>query len=241
MAWVIDEAPDDLAPSEMLVALILANHTTKDGGHAYPSIRTLADETRLGERTVQAALRSLIERGIIAVQASHTRRLPTMYEFPQFRGADSAPHPGLGVHAMQSEVQKTAIRGAKSAPNPLEEPLEEPSEKYMPPARGRYTEEFEQFWKPYPPTNGSKADAFKAWKQLSAGDRAAAIAALPAWLACDRWREGYVKHAGSWLRGRMWEVAPAPRASPNGSKPEERRPSIPRFESFAHRYGKEGS
>lgn len=86
-----------------------------------------------------------------------------------------------------------------------------------PPGRGAYTQEFEQFWKPYPPTNGSKADAFKAWKQLSVEERALAVRALPTWLACDRWREGYVKHAGSWLRGRMWEVAPANgRASPNG-------------------------
>jgi hypothetical protein len=95
-----------------------------------------------------------------------------------------------------------------------------------PPERGAYTQEFEEtFWKPYPPTNGSKADAFKAWKQMSGDDRASAIAALPAWLACDRWREGYVKHAASWLRGRMWEVAPAAaRASPNGRQPQERRP-----------------
>jgi hypothetical protein len=90
----------------------------------------------------------------------------------------------------------------------------------MPPARGRYTEDFERFWKPYPATNGSKADAFKAWRQLTQKDRAAAVAALPAWLACDRWRDGYVKHAGAWLRGRMWEVTPTQaRVSPNGRAP----------------------
>jgi hypothetical protein len=112
-------------------------------------------------------------------------------------------------------------------PRPVKKPVEIPSEDVSkpsvshPPARGGYTVEFEElFWKRYPPTNGSKADAFKAWNQLSADDRAAAISALAAWLACDQWRQGYVKHAGSWLRGRMWEVAPANgRASPNGHAP----------------------
>jgi hypothetical protein len=122
-------------------------------------------------------------------------------------GKDDVSRPVTPGHATEQIQNRTDTEKTVSKPTVSH-----------PPARGVYTQEFEGFWKPYPPTNGSKADAFKAWKQLSAQDRAAAVAALPSWLNCDKWREGYVKHAGAWLRGRMWEVAPA-RASPNGHSP----------------------
>jgi hypothetical protein len=143
-----------------------------------------------------------------------------------------------------SKIQANAKQNSSPYPVPVPVSPENVSKPTVshPPAGGRYTDEFEGFWRPYPATNGSKADAFKAWKQLSAEDRAAAVGALPAWLACDRWREGYVKHAGAWLRGRMWEVSPAAaRASPsNGSQPEQKRPSVPRFDDIRHRYEKGG-
>jgi hypothetical protein len=103
-------------------------------------------------------------------------------------------------------------------------PIEQVSKPTVshPPARGRgaYTQEFEErFWKPYPRTNGSKSDAFKAWNQLEADERILAAEALPGWLSSEHWERGYIKHAGSWLRERLWEIEPTSR---NGVEPIDR-------------------
>ena len=126
MAWVISDAPKDLKPAEMLVALVLANHASSDGGHAYPSVQTLMDETRLSRRSVQTALRSLEDRGVIEEEREATRRLPAMYAFPVFRGANSAPHNQTGAQPVYSGAQILHVRGAEFAPKPLVEPLVEP-------------------------------------------------------------------------------------------------------------------
>ncbi|MBA2708249.1 MAG: hypothetical protein H0U59_10655 [Gemmatimonadaceae bacterium] len=146
----------------------------------------------------------------------------------------------LGVQDLPLGVQEMTLGGAESAPKPSVT-VKEPSKnrQTLAPSRGPYTDEFETFWKPYPPTNGSKADAFKAWKQLKPEQRVAAMDALPAWLACDQWQNGYIKHAGSWLRGKLWEVPPTSRrAPPRGgyTKPEDRRPAVPKFTDIADRY-----
>ena len=51
--------------SARLVLISLANHAGGDGGDCYPSIPTIARETRLGESTVRVALDRLKEDGEI--------------------------------------------------------------------------------------------------------------------------------------------------------------------------------
>ena len=84
-----------------------------------------------------------------------------------------------------------------------------------------YTEKFESFWKLYPRTNGSKSDAFKAWKKanLENGTFPRVMESLQLYLSCPKWKSGFVKHASTWINGRMWEVEPdmSERTTTNGN------------------------
>lgn len=55
----------DLPTSVKCVALILATYASKDGGHVRPSIITVADHMRTSERTVNRAMVTLREAGLI--------------------------------------------------------------------------------------------------------------------------------------------------------------------------------
>jgi hypothetical protein len=105
----------------------------------------------------------------------------------------------------------------------------EQKQRTLAPSRGRYSQEFETFWTTYPKTNGTKLEAFKAWKLLAAEDRAPALAGLAKWKACEMWRDGKIVYAERYLKRRMWDDDPVEaRTRPFGEvRPEERRPSIP--------------
>jgi hypothetical protein len=111
--WVYDNAPEDLKPSEMLVALVMADHANGEGGYSFPSVARISKLSRLGESTVRAALASLCELGVIALTKEATSKMPATYRFPRFsRGAGSGTQNNSGV-------QDLAPRGAGSAPEPL--------------------------------------------------------------------------------------------------------------------------
>lgn len=144
MAWVLADAPQDLKPAEMLVAISLANHASSDGGHAYPSVQVVMGETRLSRRSVQSSLRSLEERGVILVEREATRRLPAMYAFCAFRGANPATKEWGEAQRVPPEAQTLhtgaqilPVRGAEIAPKPsvvtASEPTGEPSDTPLPP------------------------------------------------------------------------------------------------------------
>ena len=63
MAWVIEHAP--CSGSDFVVLLMIANHAHSDGTGAYPSIATLAKESRIKDRQVSNVLRNLEKQGLI--------------------------------------------------------------------------------------------------------------------------------------------------------------------------------
>lgn len=66
---------------------------------------------------------------------------------------------------------------------------------------------FAAFWAAYP-VHKDRKRAEQAWQRLTAGDRRAAIAALPGYIAdCQRNGIEY-KYAQGWLNGRRWEDEP---------------------------------
>jgi hypothetical protein len=75
-----------------------------------------------------------------------------------------------------------------------------------------YTLFFEAFWDNYPKTNGSKHEAFKAWRQvgLESAPKTLELAMrrLSEYCLCPQWKIGYVPHAATWLRQRRWETEP---------------------------------
>ncbi len=226
MTWVLSDAPKDLKPSEMLVALILANHASSDGGHAYPSVQTIMDETRLTRRSVQTALRSLEDRGVIEEERGATRRLPAMYCFPAFRGANSARHDESGAQAFPSGAQFTTSRGANSAPKPSEEPSENRQRPpFVPPSKKTPVD---PAWQP-----GERLQAWCAEKRYSPTEVASEVERFKNWATAKNtlyadWDAGF----RNWMTNPL-RAEERSRASPsNGHKPEEQRRPQPKLVDF---------
>lgn len=83
--------------SDRLVALALAEHARADGSRAYPSVPTLANEARVGESTVRAALARLLDAGEITRSDRPHHSGARCYAFPMFatvRGPRVRRRPG---------------------------------------------------------------------------------------------------------------------------------------------------
>jgi len=75
----------------------------------------------------------------------------------------------------------------------------------------RNTPDFEDFWAQYP-VHKDRKRAEQAWQRLTAGDRRAAIAALPSYITDCQQNGIQYKYAQGWLNGRRWEDEPMPAA-----------------------------
>lgn len=144
--WALTTAPiprDRKDASSLAVVLIgLANHADPEGRNAFLSIPRLAGYTRLSPRSVQYALKSLTELGLITpsdpeIVAAHVKRAdrrPNGWDLAIHKVAVDNPkvihngvddgvqavHPagGHGVQTRPDGVQTTTARGAKPAPEP---------------------------------------------------------------------------------------------------------------------------
>jgi uncharacterized protein YdaU (DUF1376 family) len=86
------------------------------------------------------------------------------------------------AHKHQHEHQHKKQNVGSGDPTPADLPSRKRSKR--PKAPPSYTEEFENFWQPYPRTPiMSKAEAFEDWNKLSDQDRGKAIAAVPGYVA----------------------------------------------------------
>lgn len=131
MTWVLEHSRSE--HSARLVLFSLANHAGTDGGESYPSIATIARETRLGESTVRLALEKLKALGEIEEGEASARR--TRCFRVNLHPADSAPPQILRPRRIERETpqdlaatpQDLRRKGAGSAPEPSVEPSLEPS------------------------------------------------------------------------------------------------------------------
>jgi pyocin large subunit-like protein len=126
-------------PSIKAVAMKLADCAHDDGTSAYPSVRTIARETEVSERTVQSALKELLALGVI-VKARDGGSGPgntTVYHFDLEtlyrlhaetqakwkledvgKGANSAPlKPSKGANSAPKGAN-SAKKGVTTAPKP---------------------------------------------------------------------------------------------------------------------------
>jgi hypothetical protein len=76
MVWVLQHSEERMGSRLVLIAL--AEFAHDDGSHAWPSIQTLADRTRLSERQVRNCLRQLESSGAI-VETGRSRRGTHIY------------------------------------------------------------------------------------------------------------------------------------------------------------------
>ncbi|MFI6100865.1 helix-turn-helix domain-containing protein [Lentzea sp. NPDC051213] len=126
--WALNVAPiprDRRDASSLAAVLIgLANHAGPDGCNAFPSIDTLVHYTRLSERTVRYALRTLEELVLIRssdpdIVAAHIKRAdrrPKGYDLalrPFYVAVDNVLHEGQALPPVdQHEGQTLQERGA---------------------------------------------------------------------------------------------------------------------------------
>jgi len=127
MSWALSRRDLGKDSSARHVLLCLANYAAADGRGAFPSAKTLTEDTGLSERTVRLKLDLLEAQGLIvrgnqalaAVYIDRHDRRPVVYDLMLKRGAADAPREeGTGCSQQQNGVQPTTERGAATAPNP---------------------------------------------------------------------------------------------------------------------------
>jgi Helix-turn-helix domain len=80
ISWVIDHSKSKANP--FVVLMMIANHAKSDGTGAWPSVRLLAKECRLNERTVQRSMLTLVKLGELRVAKGQGPYGTNLYEIP---------------------------------------------------------------------------------------------------------------------------------------------------------------
>jgi hypothetical protein len=80
ISWVIDHSKQK--SNSFVVLLMIANHARSDGSGAWPSIRTLAKECRLSDRTVQRAIIALVKTRELRVTHNKGPFGANLYDLP---------------------------------------------------------------------------------------------------------------------------------------------------------------
>lgn len=163
--WALNVAPiprDRRDASSLAVVLVgLANHADPDGRNAFPSTATLARYTRLSERSVRYALRSLQDLDlirdsdpeIVAAYVKRADRRPNGYDLAMHHveavhnnggSVDSTPREGHGLPPVDRHGRQTLpVRGAnkdatggRACPRTvLNQPRNRPARERAPEAR----------------------------------------------------------------------------------------------------------
>ncbi|MCD2112986.1 helix-turn-helix domain-containing protein [Rhodococcus rhodochrous] len=144
ITWVLERAeipsptPPGMpsAPALTVVLLGLANHASRHGAEAYPSVKKLAGYARISERQVQRCLKALAALGLIAkgdqerIAATIPRedRRPVLYNLSMKRGDTSSPRSSeRGDKTKRRGVTGTTERGDTPVTRTVLEPRDEPA------------------------------------------------------------------------------------------------------------------
>ena len=76
MVWVLDQT-GVMTTNEKFVLLGIANHASRDGSNAFPSVDTLCGYTELSRSTVNRAIKSLQDKGVLYYSPGGGRRSNT--------------------------------------------------------------------------------------------------------------------------------------------------------------------
>lgn len=128
-SWAVEHQETVTDPSCQLVLMCLAYYAGADGCNAFPSVARIARNSRLSERSVQRAIKKLLDLGVIEhgsriVPAAHiarTDKRPQNYNIV-IRGVMVTPRSGNGVPHSRSGVTLTTERGDTVTPDPTSDP-----------------------------------------------------------------------------------------------------------------------
>ena len=175
--WIIRDT--DISAYALLVYMSLSSHVGRGG--IWPSMRTVAKESRCSETQVRRALRELVDEGLIAVVPrtdGNGGSLSNSYVLLPQGGATQAPPPA-------SQAGRGCLTGREggACEAPEEEPIEEEPVKenmYAQPALSSEVEAltepvrapmpsssryFDEFWDKWPRKVGKNA-AWKSWQAI---------------------------------------------------------------------------
>ncbi|CCC99376.1 helix-turn-helix protein [Azospirillum brasilense] len=125
IAW---DAP--FAGNVKLVLLRLCHFADDDGANVFPTVGRVAKDCGISERTTQEAIRAIEATGVLVMVKEADAGAKRAREYRIDVAALEALVKGDGCEictgAKSARVQKTTVTGAKSAPNPIIEPINPP-------------------------------------------------------------------------------------------------------------------
>lgn len=173
---------EDGSPTVLAVYVALATHADRDEEMSWRcSVKAIAAEAGVSDRSVIAAKKVLIEIGLLDVTPNY---LPDGN-----RGWDSyllhyAPTPASDSGGGESP----AGGGESPAVYSSDQETDQETEPPKPPKGGEVEivdQDFESFYARYPPGRRNRAAAVNRWARLTKAQKAQALDALPVWL--DYW------------------------------------------------------
>jgi hypothetical protein len=123
LSWVFQHSEARLGARHVLLSI--ANHAKSDGTGAWPSVETIARESKLSVREVQYCLTTLVEMGELVI--TRRARACNLYALPRVQSLHRTTK--SRVQVATSRVQVTAENDVKIAPESksIEPSLKQPS------------------------------------------------------------------------------------------------------------------
>lgn len=226
MSWVWDHS--EASGIDRLVLLAVADHASDDGTNAYPAMSTLQKKTRVDERTVQRALRRLVDIGELAVRFGAGEHGQNVYRVIMNKITTPAErHPRQSATPGNPPPRQSATGGGgtesptprQSATQTVLEPSLEP--KDSPPASRRGIDAlFDEFWSVYPRREAKSAAKVKFAAAVKRGVSFDVIL-----IGAKRYRDDpnrepqYTAHPATWLNQGRWDDDPLPPRAQQRSQP----------------------
>jgi hypothetical protein len=181
--------------SALLLLLFMADCAHEDGSSIFPSVATMAKQSRLSERNVQYVLRHLIKSGEL-IEEGVSEWQTKVYRIPCIAPVQTL-HPATErTQGVQGSVENEALGCTQSV-------IRKPSKKPINVEDGDVS--FDAFYFFYP-RHEAKADALKAWKALRPDAELVKRMSVDVRRYKDK-EPKYIPLPATYLRGRRWEDA----------------------------------
>jgi len=191
MAWAAKA--DCRSSLNKLVLMMLANYADEDHT-AYPSYRKLAELCLCNERTVMRGIKSLEALDLIRTSA---------------RFSKSGKQTSNNFHLLVRGDISDRVRVTNNAPNTIRDIQVKPINNKGDKKNAPYPQDFEQWWKAYPRSDGSKKKAFDLWKSAVKKINREELLHLTVRFANAVKGSKFIPHATTWLNQDRWETVGA--------------------------------
>lgn len=191
---------DDAACVRVMLHLLLSVNWERkewhgqmiEPGQIVTSMEKLSERLGLSRSAIRRTLDKLKTTGEVTIQTNNHWTTVTLANWAEYQEAQ--PTTGRPKRQPTADHRPTADRPAATTKE--EKALEEGK-------KGINTDGFDDFWSAYAYAK-KKPDAIKAWARLSAEDRAACMAKVPAFVQSKPDKQ-FRPYPASFLNGRMWE------------------------------------